>query len=80
MSIFLQEEGTLMGTAFGVCFGYWFGVSGLMWFLSYVCNTHITILQLLSLTVSIFITFKFMKTHHHSCHYFVNDYFQILSS
>ena len=51
----LQEEGTLMGTAFGVCFGYWFGASGLMWFLSYVCNTHITILQLLSLTVNLFL-------------------------
>ncbi len=49
----LQEEGTLMGSAFAVCFGYWFGVSGLMWFLSYVCNTHITILQLLSMIVSI---------------------------
>ncbi len=49
---YLQEEGTLMGTAFGVCFGYWFGASSLMWFLSYVCNTHITILQLLSLVVS----------------------------
>ena len=47
-----------MGTAFGVCFGYWFGVSGLMWFLSYVCNTHITILQLLSLIVSILYHFK----------------------
>ncbi len=42
-----------MGTAFGVCFGYWFGASGLMWFLCYVCNTHITALQLLSLTVSL---------------------------
>ncbi|XP_061178260.1 protein YIPF3-like isoform X1 [Saccostrea echinata] len=43
------EEGTLMGTAFGVCFTYWWGTSALMWFLSYVCNAHITSIQLLSL-------------------------------
>ena len=48
----LQEEGTLMGTAFGVCFTYWWGTSALLWFLSYVCNAHITSIQLLSLLVS----------------------------
>ncbi len=48
-----QQEGTLMGTAFGTCFGYWFGVSGLTWFLAYVCNTTISMLQILSLIVSI---------------------------
>ena len=29
---YLQNEGTLMGKAFGVSFGYWFGFSG--WFRS----------------------------------------------
>ena len=51
-SLSLQEEGTLMGTAFGVCFGYWFGVAAFTWFLAYVCNSHIRLLQLLSLLVS----------------------------
>ena len=41
-----------MGSAFAICFGYWLGVSSLVWVLAYVCNTHITILQLLSLVVS----------------------------
>ncbi|XP_070565743.1 protein YIPF3-like [Ptychodera flava] len=44
------REGTLMGTAFGVCFGYWIVASGLIFMLAYVCNTHITMLQVLSLT------------------------------
>lgn len=43
------EEGTLMGTAFGVCFTYWFGASGLVWVLTYVCNTHLTLIQILSM-------------------------------
>lgn len=43
------EEGTLMGTAFGVCFTYWLGASGLVWVLGYVCNTHLTLIQILSL-------------------------------
>ncbi|KAJ8299025.1 hypothetical protein KUTeg_023085 [Tegillarca granosa] len=43
------EEGTLMGTAFGVCFTYWFGAAALVWFLAYVCNTRIAMLQILSM-------------------------------
>ncbi|KAK6191451.1 hypothetical protein SNE40_003138 [Patella caerulea] len=43
------EEGTLMGTAFGVCFIYWFGASGLVWVLSYICGVRIAMLQILSL-------------------------------
>lgn len=43
------QQGTLIGTAFGICFGYWFGVSGLMYFLAYLCNTYISIVQCLSL-------------------------------
>ncbi|XP_078492299.1 protein YIPF3-like isoform X1 [Ciona intestinalis] len=43
------EQGTLMGTAFGVCFGYWWGVAGFIYFLSYICNTYISIVQCLSM-------------------------------
>ncbi|XP_041365998.1 protein YIPF3-like isoform X2 [Gigantopelta aegis] len=43
------EEGTLMGSAFIVCFTYWFGASGFVWFLSYVCNIRIAMLQILSM-------------------------------
>ena len=41
-----------MGTAMGVCFGYWFMASGLFYGVAFVCNTHITFLQVLSMTVS----------------------------
>ncbi|XP_060082887.1 protein YIPF3-like isoform X1 [Ylistrum balloti] len=43
------EEGTLMGTAFGVCFTYWFGASAFVWFLSFVCNTRLSMLQIMSM-------------------------------
>ncbi|XP_077968541.1 protein YIPF3-like [Styela clava] len=43
------QQGTLMGTAFGICFGYWVGVSGFMYFLAYLCNTYISLVQCLSL-------------------------------
>jgi len=43
------EQGTLMGTAFATCFGYWFGISGLMYFMAYICNAYITAVQCLSL-------------------------------
>ncbi|KAM9699299.1 protein YIPF3 isoform 1-T2 [Menidia menidia] len=43
------REGTLMGTAIGTCFGYWLGVSSLVYFLSYLVNAQITMLQMLSL-------------------------------
>ena len=41
-----------MGTAFGVCFGYWIGGSALFYSVSFMCNTHLTFLQMLSLSVS----------------------------
>ncbi|XP_035681248.1 protein YIPF3-like isoform X1 [Branchiostoma floridae] len=44
------REGTLMGTAFFVCFGYWWGTSALLYFIAYICNTHIAAIQVLSLT------------------------------
>ncbi|XP_077437524.1 protein YIPF3 isoform X1 [Vanacampus margaritifer] len=43
------REGTLMGTAIGTCFGYWLGVSSLIFFLAYLVNAQITMLQTLSL-------------------------------
>nr|XP_057920744.1 protein YIPF3 [Doryrhamphus excisus] len=43
------REGTLMGTAIGTCFGYWVGVSSFIYFLAYVVNAQITMLQTLSL-------------------------------
>ncbi|XP_043992770.1 protein YIPF3 [Gambusia affinis] len=42
-------EGTLMGTAIGTCFGYWLGVSCFVFFLAYLVNAQITLLQMLSL-------------------------------
>jgi len=41
-----------MGTAIGTCFGYWLGVSSFIYFLAYLCNAQITMLQMLSLLVS----------------------------
>jgi len=41
-----------MGTAIGVCFGYWLGSSSFYYFIAYICNAHITMLQIVSLTVS----------------------------
>lgn len=53
-----------MGTAIGTCFGYWLGVSSFIYFLSYLVNAQITMLQTLSLLVSpssyITTKFKFM--------------------
>ncbi|XP_038053460.1 protein YIPF3-like [Patiria miniata] len=44
------REGTLMGSAIGIGFGYWLLASGLYYGVSFICNTHITFLQVLSLT------------------------------
>uniref|UniRef100_A0A3B5RCM2 Protein YIPF3 n=1 Tax=Xiphophorus maculatus TaxID=8083 RepID=A0A3B5RCM2_XIPMA len=43
------RPGTLMGTAIGTCFGYWLGVSCFVFFLAYLVNAQITLLQMLSL-------------------------------
>jgi len=43
------KEGTLMGTAFGVCFGYWLGAASFVYFLAYICNAQLSYLQMLSL-------------------------------
>ncbi|KAM9317192.1 protein YIPF3 [Gastrophryne carolinensis] len=67
-------EGTLMGTAIGTCFGYWLGVSSFIYFVAYLCNAQITMLQTLSLLgyglfghcVVLFITYNI---HFHSLFY-----------
>ena len=51
MCFYFQEEGTLIGSAFAVCFMYWFGASGLVWFVAYVSEVRIAILQILSMLV-----------------------------
>lgn len=43
------QEGTLIGTAFGTCFGYWLGCGAFVWLVGYVCNTHMSFLQMISM-------------------------------
>lgn len=43
------QEGTLIGSAFFTCFGYWFGMAGLLRTTAYIGNTRISIVQLLNL-------------------------------
>ena len=56
-----QEEGTLIGAAFGMCFSYWLGASVCVWFTAYICNINIAILQVLSMLVSCQIYLSFIK-------------------
>ena len=51
--ILYQEEGTLIGTAFAFCFGYWLGVSGLVFFIAYIVDAHLSAIQVFSLIVSL---------------------------
>ncbi|XP_058019208.1 protein YIPF3 isoform X1 [Ahaetulla prasina] len=68
------REGTLMGTAIGTCFGYWIGVSSFIYFLAYLCNAQITMVQMLSLLgyglfghcITLFVTYNI---HLHSLFY-----------
>lgn len=41
-----------MGTAMAVCFGYWLGVSSLLFFIAYLFNAQLGIVQIFSITVS----------------------------
>ncbi|XP_019862284.1 PREDICTED: protein YIPF3-like [Amphimedon queenslandica] len=43
------EDGTLIGTALVVCMGYWFGLSLLSFFISYLLTAHVSLIQLMSL-------------------------------
>ncbi|XP_030848858.1 protein YIPF3 isoform X2 [Strongylocentrotus purpuratus] len=65
----IVKEGTLMGSSVGICFGYWFLASLLFYTASYVCNTFITFLQVLTLTgyaMSSYCIVLFMGTALHS--------------
>ncbi|XP_065174664.1 protein YIPF3-like [Sycon ciliatum] len=44
------QEGTLMGTAIGISFLYFVGTASLFFFLAYLLNAQITLIQMLSLT------------------------------
>ncbi|CAF0746013.1 unnamed protein product [Adineta ricciae] len=43
------QDGTLIGTSFLVCFGYWIGSSFAISSMSFVCNTRLTFMQILSI-------------------------------
>lgn len=52
-----------MGTAIGTCFGYWIGVSSFIYFLAYLVNAQITMLQSMSLLVSTGTALAVRHTH-----------------
>ncbi|XP_019630846.1 PREDICTED: protein YIPF3-like isoform X2 [Branchiostoma belcheri] len=82
------REGTLMGTAFFVCFGYWWGTSALLYFIAYICNSHIAAIQVLSLTgyalvahcVVLFLGTAFHSVSSHSMFYLMWAVFGGLST
>jgi len=43
------QEGTLMGTAFAVCFSYWFSASFFFYFLGYIYSSPLTLLRVFSI-------------------------------
>jgi len=43
------QDGTLIGTSFLVSFGYWIGSSFAISSVSFVCNTHLSLMQILSI-------------------------------
>jgi len=43
------QDGTLIGTSFLVCFGYWIGSSFAISSFSFICNTQLNIIQILSI-------------------------------
>jgi len=58
VSLCFQREGTLMGTAFVTCFGYWLGVSCVIRFTTYIFNTRIATIQILHLLVRVSLHFR----------------------
>lgn len=46
-----QQDGTLIGTSFLVCFGYWIGGSMAISSLSFICNARLSLMQILSVNV-----------------------------
>jgi len=43
------QDGTLIGTSFLVCFGYWIGSSFAISSVSFICSTRLSLMQILSL-------------------------------
>ncbi|PAA51865.1 hypothetical protein BOX15_Mlig002953g4 [Macrostomum lignano] len=43
------QEGTLMGSAMITVFGYWLGVSALVWLVAYICNAQVKPIQVATL-------------------------------
>ncbi|CAF3244953.1 unnamed protein product [Rotaria socialis] len=43
------QDGTLIGASFLVCFGYWIGSSFAVSSLSFICNTQLSLMQILSI-------------------------------
>ncbi|CAF3841302.1 unnamed protein product [Rotaria sp. Silwood1] len=43
------QDGTLIGTSFLLCFGYWIGSSFAISTFSFICNTQLTLMQILSI-------------------------------
>ena len=39
------QDGTLIGTAMCVCFGYWFAVSAIVFFTAYIANSTLSFIQ-----------------------------------
>ena len=58
-----------MGTAFGVCFGYWLGGAAFFYSVAFMCSTHLTFLQILSLSVSVCLLLSEVKVH--TVHFFL---------
>ncbi|CAF2351192.1 unnamed protein product [Rotaria sp. Silwood2] len=43
------QDGTLIGSSFLICFGYWIGSSFAISSVSFVCNTHLSLMQILNI-------------------------------
>lgn len=48
----VKQDGTLIGTAFVTCFGYWFFASAIAYMMCYVFTSDVTVVQVFSLLVS----------------------------
>ena len=60
---FIKEEGTLIGTALALCFGYWIITALLLAFAAYLVNSAMNFLQILSLMVSVVYSFGCLPMH-----------------
>lgn len=71
------QEGTLMGSALITVFGYWLGVSALVWLVAYICNAQVKPIQVATLigyaltshVAVVLLTTLFHSTHSHKLFY-----------